>query len=251
MTWRRVHTSASLALLRTLLFFVNLIFILSGGLLILLGLVLRSNFKEFLEITPEMKSSSPYVLIGLGIAIFVIGLLAFWCTIKGQISLLYIYSIVILLILLAEVVLAVSVLMKKQTYENTFKTSVRRVMQQYPRRSMSFHIDHLQRTLSCCGVDSYTDWFETPYGSARNQVPQSCCVKLLNHTCVRTNLNGTDLPRDININGCYPTVLSAIKSNYPIFGGVIMAIALFPLMGIVLSCCLAHQLGKHRYEPVD
>ncbi|UJR22420.1 hypothetical protein I4U23_025480 [Adineta vaga] len=251
MTWRHVQTSASLAFLRTLLFFVNLIFILSGGLLVILGIALRSHFKEFLEITPEMKSSSPYVVMGLGIAVLFIGLLAFWCTIRGHITLLYIYSIIILLILIAEVILAVTIIMKKQTYESSFKTSVRKIMLQYPRTSMSSHVDHLQRALSCCGVDSYTDWFETSYGSSQNQVPLSCCKKSLNHTCIRTNLQKDNLPTDLNINGCYPTVLSAIKSNYPIFGGIILAIALFPLMGIILSCCLAHQLSKHRYEPVD
>lgn len=124
-------------------------------------------------------------------------------------------------------------------------------MEQYPRRPMNSHVDRLQKTLSCCGINSYTDWLETPYGSTLNQVPQSCCRKALNHTCIRTNLKRENLPDDIHTNGCYATVLSAIQSNYPIFGGIIMGVALFPLIGIILACCLARHMNKHRYEPVD
>jgi tetraspanin-7 len=45
-------------------------------------------------------------------------------------------------------------------------------------------------------------------------------------------------------------VISAIKNNYPIFGGIILVVALFPLLGVILACCLARQMNKHRYEQV-
>lgn len=54
-----------------------------------------------------------------------------------------------------------------------------------------------------------------------------------------------------SLQGCYATVISAIKSNYPVFGGIIIAIALFPLIGVLLACCLARQMSKQRYEQVD
>ncbi len=137
-----------------------------------------------------------------------------------------------------------------------------------------FHFLPLQ--LSCCGIHSYTDWFETPYGIAISQVPASCCKNPLNHSCIRTYLK-QNLPTDINENvrilllilsfgikrkwfilhkefslqGCYETVIAAIKNNYPIVGGIILVIALFPLIGIILVCCLAGQMKKHRYERVD
>jgi len=218
--------------------------------LFLLGVLLRSQLSTFLDITPEMSSSSPYILIGLGLIIFFIGLFAFWCTIKGHVTLLYIYSTVVFLIFVAEILLAVTVLMKQQTYEETFKTSLRNVMEQYPRQPMASHVDRLQNALSCCGVDSYMDWFQTPYGSVF-QVPESCCKKSLNHTCARMELKKGYLPADINADGCYLTVISAIKSNYPVFGGIIIAIALFPLIGVILACCLARQMRKQRYEQVD
>jgi len=149
-----------------------------------------------------------------------------------------------------EILLAIVVSMRKRTYENTFKTSVKKIMQQYPHRPMSSYVDRLQKALSCCGIDSYADWFQTPYGSVLSQVPESCCNKLLDHTCTRTDLK-ENLSSDINTNGCYATVISAIKSHYPAFGGIIIGTALFPLIGIILACCLARQMRKHRYEQID
>ena len=35
----------------------------------------------------------------------------------------------------------------------------------------------------------------------------------------------------------------AIKNNYPILGGIIIGLALFPLIDIILSCCLARQVN--------
>ncbi|UJR26667.1 hypothetical protein I4U23_007984 [Adineta vaga] len=250
MDWNRFHASASIALLRTLLICINVIFVFSGGILFLLGIVLRGKLSTLLDITPEMSSSAPYILIGLGLIIFFIGLFAFWCTLKGHVALLYLYSTVVFLIFAAEILLAVTVLMKQQTYVDTLKSSLTNVMREYENEPMKSHVDRLQETLSCCGVDSYEDWFQTPYGQTLLQVPVSCCKKDLNHECSHVNLKKGYLQADINTNGCYATVIGVIKNNYPIFGGIIIVIALFPLIGVILACCLARQMRKQRYEQV-
>jgi len=223
---------------------------ISGGILVLLGITLRYQLKDFIGLTPEINTASPYFIIGLGLFIFFVGLLAFWCTAKGHVTFLYIYSMMIFLILLIEVLLAVTVIMRKQTYEDAFKTGVKRVMNHYPHKPLTKQIDRLQKTLQCCGIMSYKDWLETPFGNSSSLVPASCCKKSLNTTCARTNLVDETHATDINQNGCYEKVTVFIQKNYPIFGSIILGMALFPLVAIVLSCCLAHQMGKHRYEQV-
>ena len=73
---------------------------------------------------------------------------------------------VILLVFIAEIALAITVLMRKTTvrihetssfltvaffcffqYEQTFKTTVHNIMQQYPRKPMRLNVDRLQRTV--------------------------------------------------------------------------------------------------------
>ncbi|CAF4460293.1 unnamed protein product, partial [Adineta steineri] len=70
----------------------NVIFMFTGGILILLGIAIRSHFQDFLDITPDMSSTSPYILIGLGVIILLVGFSAFWCTFKGHVTLLYVVS---------------------------------------------------------------------------------------------------------------------------------------------------------------
>lgn len=250
MSIREFHKSASVALLRTLLFCINLVFMISGGILVLLGITLRYQFKDFIGLTPEINTASPYFIIGLGLFIFFVGLLAFWCTAKGHVTFLYIYSMTILLILVVEVLLAVTVMIRKQTYEDAFKTGIIRVMNHYPHKPLTRQIDRLQKTLQCCGILSYKDWFGTPFANGSLLVPPSCCKISLNTTCVRKDLFDGNHATDINQHGCYEKITLFIQKNYPVFGGIILAMALFPLAAVILSCCLAHHMGKHRYEKV-
>ncbi|CAF1090218.1 unnamed protein product, partial [Didymodactylos carnosus] len=62
----------------------------SGAVLFLVGIVVRNQIATFLDISPESSSSAPYILIGLGLIIFFIGLLAFWSTVKGVVIVLHV-----------------------------------------------------------------------------------------------------------------------------------------------------------------
>ncbi|CAF4410012.1 unnamed protein product, partial [Adineta steineri] len=73
--------------------------------------------------------------IGLGLIIFFIGLFAFWCTLKGHIALLYVYSSVVFLIFVAEILLAVTVLMKQKTC--TPKNNIYFLNHSFPKKETS------------------------------------------------------------------------------------------------------------------
>ena len=59
------------------------------------------------------------------------------------------------------------------------------------------------------------------------------------------------LMRTIFLQGCYTTVTTALKTHSPIVGGLLLTVALVPLLGSILACALIRHMGKHRYEPVD
>ncbi|CAF0859362.1 unnamed protein product [Didymodactylos carnosus] len=227
MNWKRFNNSVSTAFLRTLLIGINIIFLFSGAVLFLVGFVVRNQLSTFLDISSETSSSAPYVLIGLGLIIFFIGLFAFWSTMKGVVVALYIYSVIVFIIFISEIVLAVMVLHKKNSLEDTFKGSLTKIINDYPKQPGAQSVDQLQSMLSCCGIKSYTDWFDTNYGQALAQVPESCCKKNLLYPCNRTHLHSIlshqSLPSDIHLQ----------------------------LLGVMLSCCLASSLRKQRYEPVE
>jgi hypothetical protein len=70
------------------------------------------------------------------------------------------------------------------------------------------------------------------------------------HLCVHENLNILNIT-DIWQIGCYEKVHSAIETKYALIGGIGFACSLFIFLGSLLSCCLARNIRKNRYEPME
>ena len=51
--------------------------------------------------------------------------------------------------------------------------------------------------------------------------------------------------------GCFKKVFVTIEHNYALIGGVSFASSVFILFGSLLSCSLAKNLSKHRYETMQ
>ena len=62
--------------------------------------------------------------------------------------------------------------------------------------------DIVQSDFKCCGVEKYSDWFDTPYGKDVNGVPDSCC-KVETAGCGKNIEGSSDIQDKINTNGCF------------------------------------------------
>ena len=62
--------------------------------------------------------------------------------------------------------------------------------------------DIVQSDFKCCGVEKYSDWFDTPYGKNVSGVPDSCC-KVEVAGCGKNIEGSSDVQDKININGCF------------------------------------------------
>uniref|UniRef100_A0A8C8ECX4 Tetraspanin n=1 Tax=Otus sunia TaxID=257818 RepID=A0A8C8ECX4_9STRI len=92
-------------------------------------------------------------------------------------------------------------------------------------------LDALQRTLSCCGVESYRDWLAAPWGLEQNgSVPLSCCRA--RRGCRRGPPEAGRLHRD----GCFSKVSAFVSSNMFYVATAAVGLALLQLIGIVLAC---------------
>lgn len=50
--------------------------------------------------------------------------------------------------------------------------------------------------------------------------------------------------------GCYNKVVNFLDTNIGLVAGAAVGIAFFPLVGVILSCCLASIVNKTKYEPM-
>lgn len=104
--------------------------------------------------------------------------------------------------------------------------------------SKSSHIDTMQSTLHCCGNRGYADWLNL---DPPKDIPSSCCKV---DKCDPQNVE------EIYTEGCYNRVLELINTNIGLVAGTAIGVAIFPLVGIFLACCLASNINKAEYEQV-
>uniref|UniRef100_A0A8C4LTF9 Tetraspanin n=1 Tax=Equus asinus TaxID=9793 RepID=A0A8C4LTF9_EQUAS len=125
------------------------------------------------------------------------------------------YAMFLSLVFLAELVAGISGFVFRHEIKDTFLRTYTDAMQNYNGNDeRSRAVDHVQRSLSCCGVQNYTNW------------------------------------STINQKGCYDLVTSFMETNMGIIAGVAFGIAFSQLIGMLLACCLSRFITANQYEMV-
>jgi tetraspanin-7 len=52
----------------------------------------------------------------------------------------------------------------------------------------------------------------------------------------------------IMLQGCFIKVVDFLNGNIGLVGGSAVGVAFFPLVGVILACCLAKNINKAKYE---
>lgn len=236
---KHLQTVAALACMKSFLMVFNFIFWVSGIAILAIGIWMEVELYKYMEMSTEFSGTAPYVLIGTGSLIIFIGTLACCCTVKGQPVLLYVYGAFLAIVFVLELGAGVSIFAYRTKLTEGFDKGLTTAMKNYNNASstqVSSDLDLIQRTLHCCGNHQASDWLSLPH---RLPIPSSCCIKepcdVLNSTLIYNQ-------------GCYDKVIDFMDANIGIVAGAAIGIAFFPLVGVILSCCLANIINKTNYE---
>lgn len=245
---RRLQTVAAVTCMKTLLMVFNVIFWFTGIGILAAGIWMKVDLYKYMNLTTNDTSAIAYVLIGTGVVIILIGMLACCCTAKGVPVLLYLYSAFLMVVFVVELSAGISGYAYRTKLGAGFQEGLNKSLMNYA-RDIEIHlsVDRLQSTLKCCGKDKFQDWFLTPWANKTRSVPESCC-KVSRDTCRHTMLQPE--PTDIYKSGCYSTVVNFVDGNIGAIGGAALGFAFFQLIGVFLSCCLAKHINKAKYEQV-
>ncbi|KAG1714756.1 Tetraspanin-7 [Nymphon striatum] len=221
------------------------------------GIWMKMSLYKYMELSHDYNDIAVYVLIGTGAAMIVCGSMACCCTIKGQSFMLYLFSVFLLMIFLLMLTAGISGYVYRSHLEDGFRVGLNSTMLKYRSLDKTENdkaMDSLQSNLGCCGIKNYKDWFNVPWTSGSkklvpNSVPFSCCHHQ-NDKCHYNDLKLNET-ESIYTAGCYDKVVGFVGSNLSIIGGGILAVAFFQLIGVLLSYCLARNINKGKYEPVD
>ncbi|KAL0115511.1 hypothetical protein PUN28_010792 [Cardiocondyla obscurior] len=239
---KRLETVATITCKKTLLMLFNFIFWVSGLLMLCIGIWMRIQLRDYVNISVQGSGAALLALASLGAVLAVAAVLACCCTARGHPALLYLYGAFLAVVALLELGAGASVYAYRTSLNEGFDQGLNESMMAYGQdQSKTSHIDTMQSTLQCCGNRGYADWSKLV---PPKEVPLSCC-KVPQNECDRRNIID-----DIYNEGCYNRVLDFINSNIGLVAGTAIGVAFFPLVGIFLSCCLASNINKAEYEQV-
>ncbi|XP_066256795.1 tetraspanin-7-like [Euwallacea similis] len=237
---KHLQTVAALACMKSLLMVFNFIFWVSGIAIFAIGIWMEIELYKYMEMSTEFSGTAPYVLIGTGALIILIGSLACCCTVKGQPVLLYVYGAFLAIVLVLELGAGISIFAYRSKLKEGFDKGLTDAIINYHNISntqVSSDLDVIQKTLHCCGNHRAQDWLDH-----KLPIPLSCCIK--------EGCNTEEDAHEIYNQGCYDKVVNFLDANIGIVAGAAVGIAFFPLLGVILSCCLASIITKTKYEPM-
>ncbi|KAL1494853.1 hypothetical protein ABEB36_010372 [Hypothenemus hampei] len=235
-----LQTVVALVSMKAWLLLFNFIFLISGIVILSIGIWLQKDWGINTEMNYEPSGAPSYVLMGIGSLIVVISSLACCCTPKGQPALLYVYGAFIAIICILEMGIGVSMVAYRTQLSEEFGRGLNFAMSHYKsvnNSKMSSEIDLIQKTIHCCGYHNARDWLNLPH---KIPIPNSCCIK--------ENCNTEEDAHEIYTEGCYEKIIDFVNNHVVIVAGVVVGISAFPLIGVFLACCLASVINKTKYE---
>ncbi|CAI9556921.1 unnamed protein product [Staurois parvus] len=153
------------------------------------------------------------------------------------------------LVFLAELIAGISGFVFRHEIKDTFLRTYTEAIQNYNGNDeRSRAVDDVQKSLSCCGVQSYTNWTSSIYFHEHG-IPPSCCSNMSD--CNPSDMrNMTIVPHKVYQRGCYELVTNFMETNMGIIAGVAFGIAFSQLIGMLLACCLSRFITANQYEMV-
>ncbi|KAI5938625.1 Leukocyte surface antigen CD53 [Manis javanica] len=203
---------SSLKLLKYVLFFFNLLFWFCGCCILGFGiyLLVHNNFR----VLPSLTLGN--VLVIVGSIIMVLAFLGCMGSIKENKCLLMSFFVLLLIILLAEVTLAILLFVYEQKLDKYVSESLTDSIKRYHSdNSTKDAWDSIQSFLQCCGVNGTKDWGNNPPASCPSE-PQ----------------------------GCYEKAKLWYHSNFLYIGIIIICVCVIQVLGMSFALTLNCQIDK-------
>lgn len=229
--------SGGMTCVKYLLFFFNLLFVISGVAIIAIGAMVMSSYNKYETFMDEKFSLGPLILIVVGSIIFVIAFFGCCGAIRENHCMVVTFSVLLLTIFCIEMAAGICGYVYREDVKNAVEKQSEKSMLKYndnPEIKKSW--DLMQQDLKCCGTNSINDW--KAHGMS---TPASCCKVWVTgeETCDKGYYD----------NGCAPALKEKIENLALVIGGVAIGIAFVQLVGVIFACCLARSIRK-EYETV-
>uniref|UniRef100_A0A1B6IF02 Tetraspanin n=1 Tax=Homalodisca liturata TaxID=320908 RepID=A0A1B6IF02_9HEMI len=234
--------TVSSKIMKYLLFIFNFVFVLTGILLITMGIMIKSDTASYKPVLSDDYFTAANLLIFIGIFVFCVAFFGCCGSLQENHCMIVTFSVFMSAIFIAEVAIGVAGYMLKAEAVEVVTNGLNETMKKYYSSSDAAQFwDDLQGQLACCGTQSYKDWQQ--YNLT---LPLSCCGPANGQKGLITC---TPSSPELHKTPCLTALAGIIQHNASYIGITGIAIAFVQLLGVAFSCNLAHSI-RSSYESV-
>jgi CD63 antigen len=201
-----------MSMVKYILFVFNLLCALGGVAILGVGIAFLLRIGDIEKIFDDWNVQVvPILFIVIGAIIFIVAFFGCCGAIKESHCMTVTYSTFLMIMLLAQIVLAIVVFVYIGDLQEAVRPVLARMWEQRENQRQVW--DGIQRTLQCCGLNNREEW-----GAA---IPPSC---------------------EAFTTGCGVAVNDFISTSGNIIGAVALGVAGIELIGFIFACCLANSI---------
>lgn len=237
--------STSANLVKYLLFLFNFLFVISGIIIMAIGLTVQGAYHNFKEILDPQFFSVPTFLVVIGSFIFIIAFFGCCGAYKENYCMTLTFSILLVFIFILELAAGISgYVLRNDTY-NLVTSTLQSSMVKYggnTTNEITYLWDEIQNDFDCCGVKSSNDWAESNKALFTEDIlPISCCRSIAG-AIGTVHCKDPKRPETLRKNGCITSFGNYIKAHAVSLGVAGITIAVIQFFGILFACYLSKQI---------
>lgn len=228
-------------IVKFLLMFFNIIFVIVGIALIAVGAYVQTQLKDVASIFGSEYNGPGILLIFVGVIIFLIA--AFGClgACRENHCCIMTFAGLLVVIFILEIGAGIAGFVLKDQIEKTAEQRLQEAENKINNTDVKNGWKFIQQKFHCCGASNITDWIgKLPVP------PESCCKSIGSTECGNRSFEDTSA---LYQDSCKVGMINWLKDNIIIIGGIGIGLAFVQVFGICLACCLGKAIKK-EYEVV-
>ncbi|KAK0160763.1 hypothetical protein PV328_008134 [Microctonus aethiopoides] len=227
--------------IKYLMFIFNLLFVITGIILISIGVTIRTVYDDYQHLLDDKFFSLPTFLIFLGSIIFFIAFFGCCGAVRENYCMILTFTGLLIVIFIMELSAGIAGYVLRKEVHQVIESKMNSTMQNYNSSKATKELwNALQEDLKCCGIHSGHDWIDAKVP----EFPPSCCES---EVIIKSNKNCT--VETARKEGCLGKLSSSIKAHATELGGAGIGIAFVQAIGIWFAIYLARAI-RLSYETV-
>jgi len=237
--------TASLNVIKYLLFLFNILFVVTGLVLLSIGAAIKAAYYGYHVFLDDAYFSAPNLLIAVGLIILLVSFLGCCGAVKENHCMVVSYIALLILIFILELSGGIAGYVCRDKVEAVLTEKLTESMKNYGDKNATIVTklwDGIQTQFECCGAKSYNDWIQyLPEKTNKTNLPLSCCPQASGfgpQTCSATS------EPPMYTAGCTDKFGDFVKDKAVVIGSTGITIALIQLLGILMACRLASSMRR-------